>query len=68
MKNKNDSYKPRLIIDGYQMKKCLGGGFKIVQYSHFSNESFIRKRVLYKRLSLSDAEDKMYRLESSINK
>lgn len=65
MKNQK-TYKPTLIIDGYQMKKHLHGGFKIVEYSHFSNESFIRKRVLFKHLTLSDAEDKLYRLESKL--
>lgn len=68
MKNQKPSYKPTLIIDGYQMKKHLHGGFKIVEYSHFSNESFMRKRVLFKHLTLSDAEDKLYRLESKLNK
>lgn len=65
MKNKK-SYKPTLIIDGFQMKKHLHGGFKIIEYSHFSNESFIRKRILYKHLTLSEAEDKIYRLESKL--
>lgn len=67
MNNKN-SYKPYLIIDGYAMKKHLHGGFKIVEYSHFSNEKFTRKRVRAKHLPLEDAEDMMYRLESKLNK
>lgn len=50
------------------MKKHLHGGFKIVEYSHFSNEKYIRKRVLHKHLSLSDAEDMLYRLENKLNK
>ena len=50
------------------MKKHLHGGFKIVEYSHFSNEGFMRKRVLFKHLTLSEAEDKLYRLESKLNK
>lgn len=62
---KNPSYKPKRIIDGYTMKKHLHGGFKIVEYSHFSNENFIRKRTLFKHLSLSDAEDMLYRLENN---
>lgn len=68
MKNQKTSYKPTRVIDGYQMKKHLHGGFKIVEYSHFSDENFIRKRVLFKHLTLSDAEDKLYRLESKLNK
>lgn len=66
MKNQKSSYKPTLIIDGYQMKKQLRNGFKIVEYSHYSNETFIRKRVLFKHLTLTDAEDKLYRLESKL--
>ena len=65
MKNKTP-HKPALIIYGYQMKKHLHGGFKIVEYSHFSDEKFVRKRTLFKHLSLSDAEDRMYRLESKL--
>lgn len=63
MKN---SYKPIRVIDGYQMKKQLHGGFKIVEYSHFNNEDFLRKRTVHKNLTLSDAEDKLYRLESKL--
>lgn len=66
MKNQKTPYKPTRIIDGYQMKKHLNGGFKIVEYSHFSNEGFLRKRVIHKHLSLSDAEDMLYRLESKL--
>lgn len=64
MKNQK-LYKPALVIDGYQIKKHLHGGFKIVEYFHFSNETFIRKRTLFKHLTLTDAEDKLYRLESN---
>lgn len=67
MKNKN-SYKPYLIIDGYVMKKHLHGGFRIIECSHYSNEKFTRKRTKAKHLSLEDAEDMMYRLESKLNK
>lgn len=67
MKNKN-SYKHKLVIDGYVMKKHLHGGFRIIEYSHYSNEKFIRKRTKAKHLSLEDAEDMMYRLESKLNK
>ena len=62
------TYKPTRIIDGYQMKKHRHGGFRIVEYSHFSNENFVRKKTVFKNLTLSDAEDKLYRLESKLNK
>lgn len=65
MKNEK-TYKPTLIIEGYKMKKQLHGGFKIIEYSRFSNETFIRKRVLFKHLTLSEAEDKLYQLESKL--
>ena len=61
---KQKPYKPQLIIDGYEIKKHLVGGFKIVEYYHYDNESYIRKRTLYKHLTLSEAEDKLYRLEN----
>ena len=63
---KSQTYKPTLIIEGYQIRKHLNGGFRIVEYSRYNNENFIRKRTLYKHLTLSDAEDKLYRLESKI--
>ena len=63
--NKNAPYKPIKVIDGYQMKKQLHGLFKIVEVYHYSNElGNIRKRTLCKNLTLSDAEDKIYRLET----
>ena len=65
MKN---SYKPYRIIDGYYMKKQLHGGFKLVEVSHFSNETFYRKRTLKKNLNLNEAEDMVYRLESKLKK
>ena len=68
MKNEKKSYKPTRIIDGYQMKKQLHGGFKIVEYSHVRNEVFLRKKVIHKDLTLTDAEDILYRLESKLLK
>ena len=65
---KNESYKPKRIIDGYQMKKHLHGGFRIIEYSHFSNESNMRRRCVAKHLSLNEAEDMMYKLEAKLNK
>ena len=67
MKNKN-SYKPYLIIDGYVMKKHLHGGFRIIEYFHYSDEKFTRKRTKAKHLCLEDADDMMYRLESKLSK
>ena len=64
MQNKNATYKPIKIIDGYQTKKQQHGRFKIVEHFHFSNETFFRKRTIYKDLTLSEAEDKIYRLET----
>lgn len=66
MKNESKHYKPKRIIDGYITKKQLHGGFKIIEISHISNENFLRKRVLHKGLTLSDAEDIVYRLESRL--
>lgn len=63
---KQKTYKPTRLIDRYVLKKHPYGGFKIVEYSHFSDEKYVRKRVLYKHLNLSDAEDILYRLESKI--
>ena len=52
-------------IDGYLMKKQLHGGFKIVEYSHVEGQSSsAHTRTIYKNLTLTDAEDRLYRLES----
>lgn len=58
------TYKPTRLIEGYQVKKQLHGGFKIVEYTRMSNEDVVRKRTIYKNLTLTDAEDILYRLES----
>lgn len=63
-KVKNATYKPTRIVDGYQMKKQQHGLFKIVEFYHYSNEQAIRRRTISKNLTLSDAEDKIYRLET----
>lgn len=65
---KKQTYKPILIIDGYQMKKHYDGGFKIIEYSHYSNENFQRKRTVGKHLTLTDAEDMLYRMERKLTK
>ena len=49
---------------GYEMKHQQSGGFKVVEYSRMDNESYVRKRVLKKNLTMTDAEDYIYRLES----
>lgn len=46
------------------MKKQQHGGFKVVEVSHFNNEKFYRKRTLKKNLTLDEAEDMLYRLET----
>lgn len=63
-KQQKTTYKPTRVIDGYQMKKHLHGGFKIIEYYHYSNEDFMRKKIIFKHLTLSEAEDKLYRLET----
>ena len=64
---KNEGYKPTRVIDGYDMKKHLNGGFRILEYFHFSNEKYVRKRCIAKHLNLSEAESLMYKLESKLN-
>lgn len=58
------TYKPKRVIEGYQMKKQLHGGFKIVEYSRMSNEDVIRRRTIHKNLTLTDAENILYKLET----
>lgn len=65
---KIETYKPKRITDGYQMKKHLHGGFRIIECWHFSNESHIRKKCVVKHLNLSQAEDLMYKLEAKLSK
>lgn len=64
MQKSNLSYKPIKIIDGYQIKKQQRGLFKVVEFSHYSNESKLRKRTIYKDLDISNAENILYRLET----
>ena len=64
---KNQKFKPKKIIDGYQMKKHLHDGFHIVEYWHYENETNVRKRNVAKHLNLSDAENLLYKLESKNN-
>ena len=63
---KIESYKPKRITDGYQMKKHLHNGFRIIEIWHFSNENNYRKRCVAKHLNLSDAEDLLYKLEAKL--
>lgn len=64
MKNEKQSYKPTQVIDGYDMKKQLHGGYKIIKYWHMSNEQFIRKQTLHKNLPMNVAEEILYKLEN----
>lgn len=63
---KNQSYKPVMVVDSYVMKKHQNGLFKIVMYYHYSNDGTIRKKVIKKHLLLTDAENKIYQLESKL--
>lgn len=65
MKNRKQPYKPTRIVS-YEMKKQLHGGYKILEHSHMSNDTGYKKRTLYKNLPMTDAEDKLYRLESKL--
>ena len=65
---KNESYKPKRITEGYQMKRHLHGGFRIVEFWRLSNENNIRKRCVAKHLNLNEAEDLLYKLEAKLNK
>ena len=67
MKTEKQSYKPIRVIEGYAMKKQLRGGYKIIEYWRMSNEEGVRKRTLHKNLPMTDAEDKLYRLENKIS-
>lgn len=60
---KKQNYKPERINDGYDMKKQLHKGFKVIEYFHYSNEQTLRKRVIQKGLTLTDAENLIYLLE-----
>lgn len=64
MNETKNHYKPKRVVEGYQMKKQLHGGFKIIEYARMSNEQHVRKRTIYKNLTLTDAEDILYRLET----
>ena len=47
----------------YVKKKQLGGGFKIVEYRRLPNGGF-KKRTIRKNLTLTEAEDFLYKKES----
>jgi len=52
------------IIDSYGIKKeVIGGGFKVVAYYHLSDNSKRGKKVLFRNLTITDAEAKVYKLE-----
>lgn len=62
MKNRKP-YQPKRIIDGYRMKRQIHGRFKIIEYSRMSNDTGAKKRTLYKNLTLTEADDAIYKLE-----
>lgn len=45
------------------MRKHPFGGFKILRYGHYDNEKVLRKKTMFKHLSLDEAENKLYLLE-----
>lgn len=61
------SKKRKRIIDGYIKRKQIHGGFKITEYSHMEGSTTLKKRTIHKNLTLTDAEDILYRLESKLN-
>lgn len=48
------------------MKRQIHGGFKIIEYSRMSNDTGAKKRTLYKNLTLTEADDAIYKLESKL--
>nr|DAF47593.1 MAG TPA: hypothetical protein [Myoviridae sp. ctByu2] len=51
-------------IDGYRIKKQQHGLFKVIEYSSLVDGTSLRKRTLFKDLTISDAEDHVYKLET----
>ena len=59
--------KPKDIeIVGYEVHKQQLGKFKIREYYYNKNEGVIKKRTIKKNLTLSDAENQQYLLESKL--
>lgn len=50
-------------ILGYEIKKGLFEGYRVIEYTQYKNEDRPRKRTLYKSLSMTDAENIVYNLE-----
>ena len=55
MKNKKPTYQ-------YEMKHQLGGYFKVVQYK--ITDMGVRKKTIRKNLTMTEAENLIYKLES----
>lgn len=62
MKRKNHTVSQRQIL-GYEYKKQLYNGYKVLEYFTNGNDGEVRKRTVAKNLSVTDAEDTVYRLE-----
>lgn len=55
-------------IVGYQLKKQPFTGFKILKvYYNGKEKDKLRSRTIFKNLSYSDAEEKMYELDNKIH-
>jgi hypothetical protein len=51
----------------YEKKHQFHGGFKVIQYYTKGFDKQVRKRTLYKGLSITDAEQKIYELEQKLD-
>lgn len=51
------------LIDSYQYRKQQHGLFKIVEYSSLRDGSNAKKRTIAKNLTLSEAEEYLYKVE-----
>ena len=63
----NETYKPKRVTDRFIQKKQLCNGYKVVEFFHYELHgkavSEIRKRIVAKNLTLSDAEAMIFSLE-----
>lgn len=66
MTSKKHSYKPKRIILGYNTKKQLHSGFKVIEYSRMSNEDYVRRKTIAKNLTVDGAEEMIYELEKKL--
>ena len=60
------------VLDGYEMKKQISGGYKIVKYTHCEDTRgsvvSVKKQTIAKGLTESDAEARIYALERQVSK